>query len=135
MEGALPSVVAGHLPCPIFAVPTSVGYGTTLGGLTPLMGMLSSCAANVAAVNIDAGFKGGYLAGLVVRQLQQISQRGDVPSDVSTRETRAQRERTMSTAAGSDHTASSAMQTTSAVSLDVAPHKQGAPHTSGDERA
>ncbi|TWT83071.1 AIR carboxylase [Planctomycetes bacterium CA13] len=70
MEGALPAAVAGHLACPIFAVPTSVGYGATLGGLTPLLGMLSSCAANVAVVNIDAGFKGGYLAGTVIRQLQ-----------------------------------------------------------------
>ncbi len=81
MEGALPTVVAGHLACPVFAVPTSIGYGTSLGGLTPLMGMLSSCAANVAAVNIDAGFKGGYLAGLVVRQLQQMSQRADRNSE------------------------------------------------------
>jgi len=71
MEGALPSVVGGHLSCPIFAVPTSVGYGTALGGLTPLLSMLTSCAANVAVVNIDAGFKGGYLAGLVVAQLRQ----------------------------------------------------------------
>ncbi len=75
MEGALPAVVAGHLAVPVFAVPTSIGYGTNLGGLTPLMGMLCSCAANVAAVNIDAGFKGGYLAGLVVRQLQQMAER------------------------------------------------------------
>lgn len=71
MEGALPAVVAGHLAVPVFAVPTSVGYGANLGGLTPLMGMLSSCAASVAVVNIDGGFKGGYMAGLVVRQLQQ----------------------------------------------------------------
>ncbi len=71
MEGALPAVVAGHLAAPVFAVPTSVGYGANLGGLTPLMGMLSSCAASVAVVNIDGGFKGGYMAGLVVRQLQQ----------------------------------------------------------------
>jgi pyridinium-3,5-biscarboxylic acid mononucleotide synthase len=70
MEGALPAVVAGHLAVPIFAVPTSVGYGASFGGLTPLMGMLSSCAANVAVVNIDGGFKGGYMAGVVVRQLQ-----------------------------------------------------------------
>ncbi|WP_372722131.1 nickel pincer cofactor biosynthesis protein LarB [Novipirellula sp.] len=70
MEGALPPVVAGHLSIPIFAVPTSVGYGATLGGLTPLLGMLSSCAANVAVVNIDAGFKGGYLAGTIIRQLE-----------------------------------------------------------------
>lgn len=71
MEGALPSVVGGHLSAPIFAVPTSVGYGATLGGLTPLLGMLSSCAASIAVVNIDAGFKGGYLAGLVANQIIQ----------------------------------------------------------------
>ena len=70
MEGALPAVVAGHLSCPVFAVPTSVGYGTSLGGLTPLLSMLSSCSASVAVVNIDAGFKGGYMAGLVVSQLR-----------------------------------------------------------------
>lgn len=70
MEGALPAVVAGHLSAPIFAVPTSVGYGTSLGGLTPLLSMLSSCSASVAVVNIDAGFKGGYMAGLVVSQLR-----------------------------------------------------------------
>lgn len=75
MEGALPAVVAGHLAAPVFAVPTSVGYGTNLGGLTPLMGMLSSCAANVAVVNIDAGFKGGFMAGLTVRQLQTSAER------------------------------------------------------------
>ena len=67
MEGALPAAVGGHLSVPVFAVPTSVGYGATLGGLTPLLGMLSSCASNVAVVNIDAGFKAAYLAGLVTR--------------------------------------------------------------------
>jgi NCAIR mutase (PurE)-related protein len=65
MEGALPSVVGGYVSCPIFAVPTSVGYGANLGGIAALLSMLNSCAANVAVVNIDAGFKGGYLAGLV----------------------------------------------------------------------
>lgn len=65
MEGALPSVVGGYLPCPVFAVPTSVGYGSNLGGLSALLTMLNSCASNVAVVNVDAGFKGGYLAGLV----------------------------------------------------------------------
>ncbi len=68
MEGALPSVVAGHVACPVFAVPTSVGYGANFGGLAALLSMLNSCAANVAVVNIDAGFKAGYLAGLVARQ-------------------------------------------------------------------
>jgi NCAIR mutase (PurE)-related protein len=65
MEGALPSVVGGHVACPVIAVPTSVGYGASFGGLAALLGMLNSCAANVAVVNIDAGFKGGYLAGLI----------------------------------------------------------------------
>ena len=65
MEGALPSVVGGYVPCPVFAVPTSVGYGANLGGLAALLVMLNSCASNVAVVNIDAGFKAGYLAGLV----------------------------------------------------------------------
>jgi NCAIR mutase (PurE)-related protein len=65
MEGALPSVVGGYVPCPVFAVPTSVGYGASFGGVSALLSMLNSCAANVAVVNIDAGFKAGYLAGLV----------------------------------------------------------------------
>jgi len=65
MEGALPSVVGGYVPCPVFAVPTSVGYGANLGGLAALLAMLNSCASNVAVVNVDAGFKAGYLAGLV----------------------------------------------------------------------
>jgi len=67
MEGALPSVVGGHVACPVIAVPTSVGYGASFHGLAALLGMLNSCAANVAVVNIDAGFKGGYLAGLIAR--------------------------------------------------------------------
>ena len=67
MEGALPSVVAGYLPIPIIAVPTSVGYGANLGGVAALLSMLNSCAANVAVVNIDAGFKGGYLAGMIAK--------------------------------------------------------------------
>lgn len=71
MEGALPAVVSGHLAVPVFAVPTSIGYGANLGGLTPLLSMLNACAASVAVVNIDAGFKGGYLAGLVAGQLQR----------------------------------------------------------------
>jgi NCAIR mutase (PurE)-related protein len=65
MEGALPSVVAGHVACPVFAVPTSVGYGAAFGGVAALLSMLNSCAANVAVVNIDAGFKAGFLAALV----------------------------------------------------------------------
>lgn len=65
MEGALPSVVGGYIAAPIIAVPTGVGYGTAFGGITALLGMLNSCASNVAVVNIDAGFKAGYLAGLI----------------------------------------------------------------------
>ncbi len=68
MEGALPSVVAGHVACPVIAVPTSVGYGANFGGVAALLGMLNSCAANVAVVNIDAGFKGGYMAGVIAAQ-------------------------------------------------------------------
>jgi NCAIR mutase (PurE)-related protein len=67
MEGALPSVVGGHVDCPVIAVPTSIGYGANLGGLAALLSMLNSCAANVTVVNIDAGFKGAYVAGLIAR--------------------------------------------------------------------
>ena len=66
MEGALPSVVGGLVAVPVIAVPTSVGYGASFGGITALLGMLNSCAANVAVVNIDAGFKAGYLAALML---------------------------------------------------------------------
>jgi NCAIR mutase (PurE)-related protein len=65
MEGALPSVVGGYVACPVIAVPTSVGYGANLGGISALLSMLNSCAANVTVVNIDAGFKGAYVAGLI----------------------------------------------------------------------
>ncbi|MBN1909037.1 MAG: nickel pincer cofactor biosynthesis protein LarB, partial [Pirellulales bacterium] len=67
MEGALPSVVGGHVACPVIAVPTSVGYGASFGGIAALLAMLNSCAANVTVVNIDAGFKGGYVAGLIAK--------------------------------------------------------------------
>ncbi len=71
MEGALPSVIGGWVDCPVIAVPTSVGYGASLGGLSALLGMLNSCAANVAVVNIDAGFKAGYVAGMIARRRVQ----------------------------------------------------------------
>jgi hypothetical protein len=67
MEGALPSVVGGYVACPVIAVPTSVGYGASFGGIAALLGMLNSCAANVTVVNIDAGFKAGYVAGLIAK--------------------------------------------------------------------
>lgn len=70
MEGALPSVVGGYVNCPVIAVPTSVGYGANFGGLSALLGMLNSCAANVTVVNIDAGFKGGYIAGLIASRCE-----------------------------------------------------------------
>ena len=75
MEGALPSIVGGYVACPVFAVPTSVGYGANFGGVSALLSMLNSCAANVAVVNIDAGFKAGYLAGLVATRAHQTSHR------------------------------------------------------------
>lgn len=65
MEGALPSVVAGMVRQPVIAVPTSIGYGVSLGGLTALFGMLSSCSSNVAVVNIDNGFGAGYMASCI----------------------------------------------------------------------
>ena len=70
MEGALPSVVGGYVDCPVVSVPTSVGYGANFGGLAALLSMLNSCASNVVVVNIDAGFKGGYVAGLIARGRQ-----------------------------------------------------------------
>jgi pyridinium-3,5-biscarboxylic acid mononucleotide synthase len=71
MEGALPSVVGGHVACPVIAVPTSVGYGMSLRGLAALLGMLNSCAANVTVVNVDAGFKGAFVAGLIAARVAQ----------------------------------------------------------------
>ncbi len=68
MEGALPSVVGGLVPRPVIAVPTSVGYGASLGGLAALLAMLNSCAANVSVVNIDNGFGAGFQAALIARQ-------------------------------------------------------------------
>jgi NCAIR mutase (PurE)-related protein len=67
MEGALPSVVGGLVDKPVIAVPTSVGYGASFGGLTALLGMLTSCASNVTVVNIDNGFGAAYAATLINR--------------------------------------------------------------------
>jgi len=68
MEGALPSVVAGMVGKPVIAVPTSVGYGASFGGLTALFAMLNSCSSNVAVVNIDNGFGAGYMAAMINRK-------------------------------------------------------------------
>ena len=67
MEGALPSVVSGLVDVPVIAVPTSVGYGASLGGLTALLGMLNSCAPGLTVVNIDNGFGAGYAAAQINR--------------------------------------------------------------------
>jgi NCAIR mutase (PurE)-related protein len=67
MEGALPSVVGGMVSCPVIAVPTSVGYGASFGGLAALLAMLNSCAAGIAVMNIDNGFGAGYFAHVVNR--------------------------------------------------------------------
>jgi pyridinium-3,5-biscarboxylic acid mononucleotide synthase len=65
MEGALPSVVGGLVPVPVIAVPTSIGYGASFGGLAALLGMLNSCAAGVTVVNIDNGFGAGFAASRI----------------------------------------------------------------------
>ncbi|HBY95601.1 MAG: nickel pincer cofactor biosynthesis protein LarB [Ardenticatenaceae bacterium] len=68
MEGALPSVVGGLVSCPVIAVPTSVGYGASFGGLAALLTMLNACASGIAVVNIDNGFGGGYIAAMINTQ-------------------------------------------------------------------
>ncbi len=67
MEGALPSVVAGMVSRPVIAVPTSIGYGVSLGGITALFAMLNCCSSNIAVVNIDNGFGAGYMASIINR--------------------------------------------------------------------
>jgi NCAIR mutase (PurE)-related protein len=68
MEGALPSVVGGLVGRPVIGLPTSVGYGASLGGLAPLFTMLNSCAPNVTVVNVDNGFGAAFVAGLIARE-------------------------------------------------------------------
>lgn len=65
MEGALASVIGGLADCPVIAVPTSIGYGASFGGVTALLSMLNSCASGVSVVNIDNGFGAGYLASMI----------------------------------------------------------------------
>ena len=76
MEGALASVVGGLVDKPVIAVPTSVGYGASFGGVTALLAMLNSCAAGVTVVNIDNGFGAGYAASLMVSALIKRTSRG-----------------------------------------------------------
>jgi NCAIR mutase (PurE)-related protein len=68
MEGALPGVVSAMVDCPVIAVPTSVGYGANLGGISALLTMLNSCSPGISVVNIDNGFGAGYTAGIINRK-------------------------------------------------------------------
>jgi len=68
MEGALPSVVGGLVSVPVVAIPTSIGYGASFGGVAALLGMLNSCSSNVTVVNIDNGFGAGFVAALINRK-------------------------------------------------------------------
>ncbi|MEM9165299.1 MAG: nickel pincer cofactor biosynthesis protein LarB, partial [Cyanobacteria bacterium P01_F01_bin.4] len=76
MEGALPSVVAGLAACPVIAVPTSVGYGASFGGVSALLTMLNSCAAGIGVMNIDNGFGAAVLAGQILRTASKVGSRG-----------------------------------------------------------
>ena len=71
MEGALPSVIGGIADAPVFAVPTSVGYGTSFNGVAALLGMLNSCASGVTVSNIDNGFSAAFAACQVIRQVKK----------------------------------------------------------------
>ena len=77
MEGALPSVVGGLVSVPVIAVPTSIGYGASFGGVAALLGMLNSCASNVTVVNIDNGFGAGFVASLINRKWPTSLRRQD----------------------------------------------------------
>ncbi len=72
MEGALPSVVAGLVGVPVIAVPTSIGYGASFGGVAALLSMLNSCASNVTVVNIDNGFGAAYVASAINRLVKHF---------------------------------------------------------------
>lgn len=77
MEGALPSVVGGLVSVPVIAVPTSIGYGASFGGVAALLGMLNSCSSNVTVVNIDNGFGAGFVASLINRKWEERAQEGE----------------------------------------------------------
>jgi pyridinium-3,5-biscarboxylic acid mononucleotide synthase len=77
MEGALPSVVGGLVRAPVIAVPTSVGYGASFGGIAALLSMLNSCVPGIAVVNIDNGFGAGYMAGMINRSIVEGACGGD----------------------------------------------------------
>jgi pyridinium-3,5-biscarboxylic acid mononucleotide synthase len=82
MEGALPSVVAGLANCPVIAVPTSIGYGASFGGIAALLTMLNSCAAGIGVVNIDNGFGAAILAGQILRTAAKLSSKSNLTSKV-----------------------------------------------------
>ncbi|MDT4956173.1 MAG: pyridinium-3,5-biscarboxylic acid mononucleotide synthase [Acidobacteriota bacterium] len=77
MEGALPSVVGGLVGVPVVAIPTSIGYGASFGGVAALLGMLNSCASNVTVVNIDNGFGAGFVASLINRKWESTNTNGN----------------------------------------------------------
>ena len=77
MDGALPTLVGGLVAAPVIAVPTSVGYGTGLGGTAALMTMLNACAPGIAVVNIDNGFGAGYMAHLINMRSVPTAAAGD----------------------------------------------------------
>lgn len=72
MDGVLPSLLGGLVSCPVVAVPTSVGYGASFGGISALLAMLNSCAPGVTVVNIDNGFGAGYTAGMINRSKEKL---------------------------------------------------------------
>ncbi len=93
MDGALPGVVAGLAPAPVIAVPTSVGYGTGLGGVAALMNMLNACAPGVAVVNIDNGFGAGYLAAQIAGAISPPSRDGGAAARTTARSAHSARSR------------------------------------------
>ena len=72
MEGALPGIVSSISNCPVIGVPTSIGYGTGLKGLSAMLTMLNSCSPGLSVVNIDNGFGAGYIAGVINRQINNL---------------------------------------------------------------
>ncbi len=80
MEGALPSVVGGMVGAPVIAVPTSIGYGASFGGIAALLGMLNSCSPNVTVVNIDNGFGAAYVASTILRRIHLQTGKTAVPA-------------------------------------------------------
>ncbi|HEX8745858.1 MAG TPA: nickel pincer cofactor biosynthesis protein LarB [Pyrinomonadaceae bacterium] len=84
MEGALPSVVGGLVSVPVVAVPTSIGYGASFGGVAALLGMLNSCSSNVTVVNIDNGFGAGFVAALINRRWEEPAEESEASDAAQT---------------------------------------------------